>query len=123
MIAMPIPASPQNSSSIAIGIESPVGSLNIASAMNSQPYRPISRRLLDDRIRELLLLVPLFSGGANHFFGEAVHPLLEGQLVFVEGHRKFAHDSKLPVSNRHCLPGGNFATESSRTEPLGHGPM
>ena len=37
MIDMPIPASPQNSSSSATDIESPVGSFSIISAMNSQP--------------------------------------------------------------------------------------
>ncbi len=37
MMAMPMPASPQNSSSIATGRVSPVGSPDMPSAMNSQP--------------------------------------------------------------------------------------
>ncbi len=40
MIAMPMPASPQNSSSTATGRVSPVGS-PIAFMMKSSPYRPI----------------------------------------------------------------------------------
>lgn len=40
MIAMPMPASPQKSSSIATGSVRPVESLK-AFIMNSQPYRPI----------------------------------------------------------------------------------
>ena len=35
MMAMPMPASPQNSSSMATGIDRPVGSFIMASAMNS----------------------------------------------------------------------------------------
>jgi len=37
MIAIPMPASPQKSSSMAIGIVIPLGSFIMASAMNSQP--------------------------------------------------------------------------------------
>ena len=41
-------------------------------------------RLLDDRPRELLALVPLVGGRADDALGEVVHPLLDLQLVFVE---------------------------------------
>ena len=42
MMAMPIPASPQNSSSMATGMVRPVLSPSIPWARNSQPYSPIS---------------------------------------------------------------------------------
>ena len=42
MMAMPIPASPQNSSSMATGMVRPVLSPSIPWARNSQLYSPIS---------------------------------------------------------------------------------
>ena len=42
MMAMPIPASPQNSSSMATGMVRPVLSPSIPLAKNSHEYRPIS---------------------------------------------------------------------------------
>ena len=41
--------------------------------------------LLHDRVRELLALVPLVAGGTDDVLGEVVDPLLDLQLVFVEG--------------------------------------
>ena len=101
MIAMPMPASPQNSSSMATGSVSPVGS-PIALIRKSQPYRPILAASCDDRARELLALVPLVGGRADDVLGEVVDPLLDLQLVFVEG--EVGH-GPLPIA---MLPAGNY---------------
>ena len=74
--------------------------------------QPDLGRLLHDRVRELLALVPLVGVRAHHVFGEAVHPLLELELVFVECHREFGHGLKLPV--------GNPLVYSSVTSPIVH---
>ena len=60
--------------------------------------------LLDDRVGELLALVPLAAGGTDDRFGEVVDPLLDLQLVFVERGRELGHDAKLPLGNIACLP-------------------
>ena len=52
--------------------------------------------LLDDRPGELLALVPLVGRRADHALGEVVHPLLDLQLVLVEGEREVGHAHKLP---------------------------
>ena len=62
MIAMPMPASPQKISSTATGSVSPVWSL-IAFMQEVDAVQPVLRRLLDDRPRELLTLVPLVCAG------------------------------------------------------------
>ena len=60
--------------------------------------------LLDDRVGELLALVPLAAGGSDDGLGEVVDPLLDLQLVFVERCRELGHGSKLPRGNIACLP-------------------
>ena len=62
------------------------------------------RGLLDDRPRELLALVPLVGGRADDVLGEVVDPLLDLQLVLVEGQREVGHGPKLPAGNIECLP-------------------
>ncbi len=49
------------------------------------------RSLLDDRVGELLLVVPLLAGRAKDVLGEVVDPLLDLQLVFVEREREVGH--------------------------------
>ena len=58
--------------------------------------------LLDDRVRELLALVPLVAGRTNDVFGEVVHPLLDLELVFVEC--EISHDRSWSA----MLPAGNY---------------
>ena len=48
-------------------------------------------RLLDDRPRRLLPLVPLVGGGADDVLGEVVDPLLDLELVLVEVEREVGH--------------------------------
>ncbi len=80
MIDMPIPASPQNSSSLTIGSVRPVGS-----AKNwARPFEAVQADLgglLDDRPGRLLLLVPLVGGRAHHVGREAVDPVADVLLV------------------------------------------
>ena len=106
MIAMPMPASPQNSSSTATGRVSPVGS-PIAFIRKSTPYRPILAASCDDRPRELLALVPLVGGGADDALGEVVDPLLDLQLVLVEVEGEVGHGPQVTRGNNACLPVGN----------------
>ena len=49
------------------------------------------RGFLDDRVRKLFLFVPFLTIGAHDIFGEAVNPLLELKLIFVECERKVGH--------------------------------
>ena len=49
------------------------------------------RRLLDDRPRRLLALVPLGGGRPDHVAGEAVHPVAQVGLVFVQFEREATH--------------------------------
>ena len=98
-IDRPMPASPQNSSSMATGSVRPVGSPISALAMKSKQYRPILAASCDDRPRELLPLVPLLGGGADDRLGEVVDPLLDLQLVFVEGEREVGH-GRAPLFGR-----------------------
>ena len=69
--------------------------------------------LLDDRVRELLALVPLAAGRPDDRLGEVVDPLLDLQLVFVERRRELRHDPKLPPGNIVCPPeySGHHSTE------------
>ena len=87
MIDMPIPASPQNSSSLTIGSVRPrrVGE-ELREAF--EPVQPDLGRLLDDRPRRLLLLVPLVGGRAHDVGGEAVHPVADVLLVLGERERE-----------------------------------
>ena len=39
-------------------------------------------------------------GWAQHLFGEAVHPLLDLDLVFVEVQRELGHNAKLLIGNK-----------------------
>ena len=99
MIAMPMPASPQNSSSIATGSVSPVGSPMAFEPGSRQPYRPISAASCTTGHGNSSRLVPLLGGGADDALGEVVNPLLDLQLVFVEGEREVGHGHKLPAGN------------------------
>ena len=80
MIAMPMPASPQNSSSLTIGNMSPLGS-NQNWAIALEAVEADLGRLLDDRPRGLLALVPLGGGRAHRPLGEAVHPVADVLLI------------------------------------------
>jgi hypothetical protein len=60
--------------------------------------------LLDDRVRELLALVPLFGGGTNDLDTELVDPLLELELVFVEVEGEIGHEDLLGRSNENGYP-------------------
>src|SRR5664280_477668 len=57
--------------------------------------QPDLGRLLDDRPRGLLPLIPLVGGGADHVLREVVHPLLELQLILVEVQGEFRHGALL----------------------------
>ena len=87
MIDMPMPASPQNSSSLTSGSVRPVG---IGEELGEpfEPVQPDLGRLLDDRPGRLLLLVPLVRGRAHHVGGEAVHPVADVLLVLAQRQRE-----------------------------------
>ena len=93
-------------------------------------------RLLHDRPRELLPLVPLLGGGAHDGVGEVVDPLLDGELVLVEVERVLGHGCTsrwggrdraptriplmLPNGNKHCpLEGttGRLADDRAHIAP------
>ena len=57
--------------------------------------QPDPGRLLDDRPRRLLALVPLVPGRADHRLGEVVDPLLDLQLVLVEVQGEIGHGALL----------------------------
>ena len=80
MIDMPMPASPQNSSSLTIGSVRPVGSAQNW-AMRLEAVEADLRGLLDDRPGRLLALVPLGGGRAHDVLGEAVDPVADVRLV------------------------------------------
>ena len=87
MIDIPIPASPQNSSSLTIGSVRPDG----VGEELGQPFeavQPDLGGLLDDRPRRLLLLVPLVGGRAHDVGGEAVDPVADVLLVLGELERE-----------------------------------
>ena len=85
-MASPIPASPQNSSSSATGMVRLVGSPSIAWAMKSKLVETDLGGFLDDRPRELLRARPIpQQRDAPDIRGEVVNPLLDLNLVFVEG--------------------------------------
>ena len=114
MIAIPMPASPQNSSSLAIGSVRPV-----SSAQNwpraSKLYRPMLGRLLDDRPGGLLALVPLRRGGPDHSLGEAVDPLSDVLLVLVQLERELGPLCSAPA------PSSSVATASASSgSSFGH---
>ncbi len=90
-IDRPMPASPQNSSSRATGSVRPVLVAERRLGEEVERVEADLGRLLDDRPRELLALVPLVGGGADDVLGEVVDPLLDLQLVLVEGEREVAH--------------------------------
>ena len=83
MIDMPIPASPQKSSSFTIGSVMPAG---IGPELRERlvAVQADFGRLLDHRPRGLLALVPLVSGGADDLLGEAVHPVTHVALVLAQ---------------------------------------
>ena len=83
MMDRPMPASPQNSSSISRTMLSPVGSLPV-SAMISHAVEADLGRLFDDGPRVFLFLVPFLARRSDDALGEVVHPLLELELVLVE---------------------------------------
>ena len=86
-IAIPMPASPQNSSSLTIGSVSPVSSAqNWASAFEA--VEADLGGLLDHRPGRLLALVPLGGGGPDDALGEAVDPVADVLLVLVQLERE-----------------------------------
>ena len=81
----PMPASPQNISSIATTMVRPVGS---AMPLRHEVHavEPDLGGLLDDRPRELLALVPLLGRRTHDVdLAKAVDPLLQLELVLVQG--------------------------------------
>ena len=108
-IDRPMPASPQNSSSIAIGMPSPVGSKNCC-GVEVQRVDADLGRLLDDRPGRLLALVPLGGGRADDVGGEAVDPVADGLLIVVEFEREVAHRplhaAHVTCGNISLLPSG-----------------
>ena len=87
MIAMPMPASPQKSSSLTIGSVRPVGSAEeLRDAL--EPVEADLGGLLDDRPGRLLLLVPLVRCRTDDVGGEAVDPVADVLLVLVQRQRE-----------------------------------
>ncbi len=83
MIAIPMPASPQKSSSLTIGIVRPDGSAkNCASP--SKPYSPILAASWMIGHGRLLALVPLVGGRAHDVRGEPVDPVADVLLILVQ---------------------------------------
>ena len=99
MIAMPMPASPQNSSSTATGSVRPVGSA-IALSRKSTPYRPIWAASSTIGHGNSSRSSHSWAGRADDVLGEVVDPLLDLQLVFVERQGEVGHGPKLPAGNR-----------------------
>ena len=87
MIAMAMPASPQKSSSLTIGI-SQAGRIGVELPHRLEAVEADLRRLLDDRPGRLLALVPLVAGGAQDVGGEAVDPVADVALVLGELERE-----------------------------------
>ena len=75
---IPMPASPQNSSSLTIGREQ-AGRVGTEAGEGLQAVEPDPGRLLDDGPRSLLALVPFGGRRADHIGGEAVHPVAAGR--------------------------------------------
>ena len=90
---------------------SPVGSVN-GVGHEVEAVQADLGGLLDDRPRGLLTLVPLVGGRADDVLGEVVDPLLQLELVLVEGEREVGHGSK--------LPNGNNEPQLVRRERSGH---
>ena len=90
MIAMPMPASPQNSSSTATGNVSPVGS-PIALSRKSTPYRPIWAASSTIGYGNSSRSSHSWAAGRIDVLGEVVDPFLDLQLVFVEVEREVRH--------------------------------
>ena len=77
--------------------------------------------LLDDRPRELLALVPLVGGRADDALGEVVDPLLDLQLVFVEGRgRSRPWTPSYHAGNIACLPAGNLSRHRCEAGQTAH---
>ncbi len=85
--------------------------------------QPDPGRLLDDRVRELLPLVPLLGGRAHHGLGEVVDPLLDRQLVLVQAqgevsHRCTSHARRgASHDDAEKLPDGNSACRERASGP------
>ena len=87
MIAMPMPASPQNSSSLTIGRRQ---AGRVGEELR-EPFEAVEADLgglLDDRPGGALLLVPLVRGGTDDVGGEPVHPVAHVLLVLGERQRE-----------------------------------
>ena len=87
MIDMPMPASPQNSSSLTIGKREP----GLVGPELGDPLEAVEAdlgRLLDHRPGRLLALVPLGRGRAHHALGEPVNPVADVLLVVGELERE-----------------------------------
>ena len=83
MMAMPMPASPQKSSSMATGRVRPVGSPNVF-IRNSQPYRPISAACCTIGYGNSSRSSHSSPAGRMTFSAKSWTQLLDLQLVFVE---------------------------------------
>ena len=82
-MARPMPASPQNSSSIVSGHAEP----GLVEALGGQEVERVEADLgglLEHRPRELLALVPLGGGRPDHVGGEVVQPVPELDVVLVQ---------------------------------------
>ena len=77
-------------------------------------------RLLHDRPRELLPLVPLLGGRADHGLGEVVDPLLDLELVLVEGQGKVGHAKHLAGPGCDRTPVVRRIRRISRSLPGAH---
>jgi len=99
-MAIPMPPSPQNSSSLAIGRDRPVSSAHSWASVLEAVQADLAG-LLQDRPGRLLALVPLGCRRSYHRLGEAVHPVAQVALflgeVKVEGHRHAFGMSKIDV--------------------------
>ena len=87
MIDMPMPASPQKSSSLTIGsVQAGRVGEELGDALEA--VEADLRGLLDHRPGRLLALVPLVGGGADDVLGEAVDPVADVLLVLGELERE-----------------------------------
>ena len=115
-MARVIPASPHASSSLATGSVRPVGSQERLGEEVEGVEADLGR-LLDDRPRRLLALVPFVGGRSDDVLGEVVHPFLELELVLVELEREVGHVFPLVSSPPAAGPRRAPLREGERSPP------